>query len=251
MVDAHATILIVYAYTETTITSVMVIEDFSIPSAVVLSLLVLKVTYHRLHYIAIAICLLGISLGFVNDFLFVVGDESSDPGKRPLLGDLMSLCGAFLYALENVLQEMLIKKKEDVFNFLGFIGIFGVLITFAEALIAGELKQFDNVQPEDRGKIAANFIGMAAVNFFTYTVIPFFVTRSGATLLNPSNVTTILWSMLFDIVLFGSPFYPLSLCAFCFELTGIIIFSLKMPQRKEAVASDTALSTELPENKID
>ena len=45
---------------------------------------------------------------------------------------------AFLYALENVLQEYLIKKKEDVFNFLGFIGLFGVLITLAEATITWE-----------------------------------------------------------------------------------------------------------------
>jgi hypothetical protein len=43
VVDCHATILIVFAYTQTTLTSVMIIEDFSIPSAVLLSLIVLKV----------------------------------------------------------------------------------------------------------------------------------------------------------------------------------------------------------------
>lgn len=48
-----------------------------------------------------------------------------------------------------------------------------------------------------------NFFGMAAVNFMTYTIIPFYVVRSGATLLNLSNVTTIVWSMLSDILLFG------------------------------------------------
>ena len=50
----------------------------------------------------------------------------------------MALVGAFLYASENVLQEYLIKKKEDVFNFLGFIGLFGTLITLAEATITWE-----------------------------------------------------------------------------------------------------------------
>ena len=74
--------------------------------------------------------------GFLNDFL-VVG--TSDPqASRPILGDFLALSGAFLYALENVLQELLIKKKEDVFNFLGFIGGFGVLITLIEASIVGE-----------------------------------------------------------------------------------------------------------------
>jgi hypothetical protein len=74
-----------------------------------------------------------------------------------------------------------------------------------------------------------NYFGMAAVNFVTYTIIPFYVTKSGATLLNLSNVTTIIWSMLVDIFLYGGPFYPLCLCAFAIEIVGIITFSLKEP----------------------
>ena len=70
---------------------------------------------------------------------------------------------------------------------------------------------------------------MAAVNFVTYTIIPFYVTKSGATLLNLSNVTTIIWSMLVDIFLYGGPFYPLCICAFAIEIVGIVIFSLKEP----------------------
>jgi len=70
-----------------------------------------------------------------------------------------------------------------------------------------------------------NLIGFAGVNLVCYSIIPFFVQRSGATLLNISNVTTVLWSMLFDIVLFHKPFYVLYLCAFVLEMIGIIIFS--------------------------
>lgn len=70
---------------------------------------------------------------------------------------------------------------------------------------------------------------MAAVNFVTYSIIPFFITRSGATLLNLSNVTTIVWSMLSDIIFFGGKFYWLNLGAFVVEMTAIVIFSLKEP----------------------
>ena len=77
-----------------------------------------------------------------------------------------------------------------------------------------------------------NYIGMALVNFVTYTIIPFYITRSGATLLNLSNVTTIVWSMLFDIVLYGSSFYPVCLLAFVIELIAIIIFSTREPEKK-------------------
>ena len=73
---------------------------------------------------------------------------------------------------------------------------------------------------------------MALVNFVTYTIIPFYITRSGATLLNLSNVTTIVWSMLFDIVLYNSSFYPICLLAFIIELVAIIVFSTREPKKK-------------------
>ena len=100
LVDSHATILIIYAYTMTSITSVMIIEDFSIPSAVILSLIVLKVSYFKRHWIGIFICACGISLGFLNDFLFF---QETTEASRPILGDICALTGAFFYALENVL----------------------------------------------------------------------------------------------------------------------------------------------------
>lgn len=137
LVDSHATILIIYAYTMTSITSVMIIEDFSIPSAVILSILFLRVSYFKRHWIAIVICLTGISIGFLNDFLYF---EETSEAARPLLGDLCALLGAFFYALENVLQEYLLKKDEDVFNFLGWIGLFGTLLCGTYSLILGEFK---------------------------------------------------------------------------------------------------------------
>ena len=226
LVDSHATICIIYAYSMTSLTSVMIIEDFSIPSAVVLSLCFLKVTYHRKHWLGIAICLCGIAIGFTNDFLFF--NEPSE-GPKPILGDVAALIGAFFYALENVLQEYLLKKKEDVWNFLGFIGLFGVLVTLAYSLILGEYKQFADLPPNSFWPVFGNYFGMAAVNFFTYSIIPFYVQRSGATLLNLSNVTTIVWSMLSDMFLFGSSFYPLCLVAFSIEMVGISVFSMVEP----------------------
>ena len=82
-----------------------------------------------------------------------------------------------------------------------------------------------NVTSEDKWQVVGNFFGMAAVNLVTYTVIPFFIQRSGATLLNLSNVTTIVWSMLSDIFLYGGQFYPLCLVAFVVEMAGIVVFS--------------------------
>ena len=157
----------------------------------------------------------------------------------------MALGGAFLYASENIIQEYLIKKPLDVFNFLGFIGIFGLCTTLIEATIAGEFSSFHNVkQGVTTWQIVSNYLGMALTNFVTYSIIPFFITRCGATLLNLSNVTTIIWSMLSDILLFDGEFYPLYLLAFAVELIGIILFSWKEPLRKTQEIQDEDLKSE-------
>ena len=209
----------------------MIIEDFAIPSALVLSLVLLKIRYKVSHYIGISICLVGISIGFLNDFLHLSDEKQT--ASRPILGDFLALIGAFCYALENVIMEYLIKKPGDVFNILGFIGAFGVMTTVVEAAVVGEFGAFAHINPGvSNWSIFANYAGMAATNFVCYTLIPFYIARSGATLLNLNNVTTILWSMLSDIFLFGGQFYPLYLAAFFVELGGILLFSLAKPEMR-------------------
>ena len=70
---------------------------------------------------------------------------------------------------------------------------------------------------------------MAACEFVVYSVIPFYVSRSGATLLNLSDTTTIVWSMLFDCLLYQQSFRWLPAVAFILEVAGIVIFSLQEP----------------------
>lgn len=78
----------------------------------------------------------------------------------------------------------------------------------------------------------------ALFNFLCYSIIPFFVQRSGATLLNISNVTTVIWSMLFDILVFDKKFQVLYVVAFILEITGVIIFSSERPSKPEKLNKD-------------
>ena len=70
IVDIHATLLIVYAYEFTSITSVMLLEDFTIPSAFILSICFLKIRYTKTHLKALFLCGLGMACSFCND-LFI------------------------------------------------------------------------------------------------------------------------------------------------------------------------------------
>ena len=100
-----------------------------------------------------------------------------------------------------------------------------MILTLIIGSLLGEFSQFYNAKREDRWPIFGNYIGMALVNFCVYTIIPFYVTRSGATLLNLSNVTTVLWSMLFDILLFDGRFYWMNALAFSIEIIAIVLYS--------------------------
>ena len=48
----------------------MLLQDFTIPSAVIMSVFFLKITYKKIHFIAIFICACGMCLSICND-LFV------------------------------------------------------------------------------------------------------------------------------------------------------------------------------------
>lgn len=77
----------------------------------------------------VVICLLGVSCLVWADI------EEGIPlglGNDRLIGDILCLCGAFLYGLSNVAQEFLVKTF-DMVEFLGMIGVFGALITGVQA----------------------------------------------------------------------------------------------------------------------
>ena len=77
----------------------MIINVVTIPSALLLSLLFLKVKYIWNHYIAIAMCIVGISFPVINDVLINPRNTEDQESQSALKGDMMALAGAFMFAL--------------------------------------------------------------------------------------------------------------------------------------------------------
>lgn len=146
IVDVHATLLIVGAFDHAQITSVMLLEDSTIVFAVILSLLVIRVRYDFWpHCVAIGLCIAGMSVSVTNDLVVKKHDEGADSKRTfsdQLLGDGMALGGSFLYALGNILQEKILKRPRDVQHYLGFLGLFGFIISIVEAASFGEINRF-------------------------------------------------------------------------------------------------------------
>ena len=141
IVDIHATLLILFSFNFTSITSVMIIEDFTIPSAFLLSVFFLRIRYNRIHLFGLIFCIGGMSCSIINDVVIKKTHETQEQGTRMVLGDIMALGGAFLYALSNILQERYLKTNQDIYHYLGFLGLFGSSITFLESFIFNELPQ--------------------------------------------------------------------------------------------------------------
>jgi solute carrier family 35 protein F1/2 len=117
-------IVVVKAYQYTSITSVMLLDCFTIPCVMVLSRIFLKATYSKKQYIAVALCLSGLFVLVVSDYFY----NPKDSGSKPILGDICCLLGAFLYAVSNVGEEVLVKKNGRS-EWLSMIGVGGTVIS--------------------------------------------------------------------------------------------------------------------------
>uniref|UniRef100_A0A8C9PTB8 Solute carrier family 35 member F2 n=1 Tax=Spermophilus dauricus TaxID=99837 RepID=A0A8C9PTB8_SPEDA len=125
LADVEANYTIVRAYQYTTLTSVQLLDCFGIPVLMALSWFVLRARYRVIHFIAVFVCLLGVGTMVGADILAGRDDNS---GSDVLIGDLLVLLGASLYAVSNVCEEYIVKKLSRQ-EFLGMVGLFGTIIS--------------------------------------------------------------------------------------------------------------------------
>lgn len=97
ILDVEANVLVVTAYNYTTITSIMLLDCFSIPCVMVLSMIFLKTSYNSMHIVGVVICLLGMGCIVLSDAY--VDKSSDDNGKNSLKGDVLCLVSSPFHIL--------------------------------------------------------------------------------------------------------------------------------------------------------
>ncbi|XP_020261481.1 solute carrier family 35 member F1-like isoform X2 [Asparagus officinalis] len=107
VVDVEANFLVVKAYQYTSLTSVMLLDCWSIPSVIFLTWLFLKTKYRLRKFAGVAICVAGLVLVVFSD----VHSNDRGGGPKPLKGDMLVIGGSMLYAISNV---------SEVLPFVGF-----------------------------------------------------------------------------------------------------------------------------------
>lgn len=88
ILDVEANVLVVTAYQYTSITSIMLLDCFSIPCVMLLSRLFLRAQYRPQHVAGVVICVTGLVLTVISDIL---QHGSGAKPKGALFGDILCL----------------------------------------------------------------------------------------------------------------------------------------------------------------
>ncbi|KAK3523938.1 hypothetical protein QTP70_016748 [Hemibagrus guttatus] len=195
LTDVEANYAVVTAYQFTTLTSIQLLDCFVIPVLMVLSWFFLKTRYRPLHFIAVAVCLLGVG-AMVGADLLAGRDQGSN--SDVLLGDGLVLISAALYAVSNMCQEYTVKNLSRV-EFLGMMGLFGTLISGVQMAVleAGAIRKITW-----DWTISLLFFAYVLCMYGLYSFMPVVVKMTSATAVNLSLLTADLFSLFCGIVLF-------------------------------------------------
>nr|XP_056714573.1 solute carrier family 35 member F2 [Euleptes europaea] len=235
LVDVEANYTIVKAYQYTTLTSVQLLDCFGIPVLMALSWFILRARYKLIHFIAVAVCLLGVGTMVGADIL--AGRQEGE-GSNVVIGDVLVLLGASLYAISNVSEEYIVKNLSRV-EFLGMVGLFGTVIS---ALQLGIVEHKDIANIQWNWKIVLLFLAFALCMFGLYSFMPIVIRVTSATSVNLGILTADLYSLFFGLFLFGYKFSVLYLLSFVVIMVGFILYCSTPTRTAEAASTSLPLT---------
>uniref|UniRef100_A0A7M4F7H8 Solute carrier family 35 member F2 n=1 Tax=Crocodylus porosus TaxID=8502 RepID=A0A7M4F7H8_CROPO len=234
LADVEANYMIVKAYQYTTLTSVQLLDCFGIPVLMALSWFILRARYRLIHFIAVAVCLLGVGTMVGADIL--AGRQEGE-GSDVVIGDVLVLLGASLYAISNVSEEYIVKNLSRV-EFLGMVGLFGTIISAVQLTIV-EYRDIARIQWN--WKIALLFMAFALCMFGLYSFMPVVIKVTSATSVNLGILTADLYSLFFGLFLFCYKFSGLYILSFIVIMVGFVLYCSTSTWTAETV------STSLPQ----
>ncbi|KAK4566860.1 hypothetical protein RGQ29_002928 [Quercus rubra] len=194
LVDVEANYLVVMAYQYTSMTSVMLLDCWSIPSVMVLTWFFLKTKYRFRKITGVIVCIAGLVLVVFSDVH--AGDRAG--GSNPRKGDAIVIAGATLYAVSNVSEEFLVKNADRV-ELMAMLGLFGAIVSAIQISIV------------ERNALRSIHWTPGQIN--------------GSTMLNLSLLTSDMWSVVIRIFAYKEKVDWLYFVAFGAVTVGLIIYS--------------------------
>ncbi|KAF3778298.1 Solute carrier family 35 member F1 [Nymphaea thermarum] len=216
-VDVEANYLVVKAYQYTSLTSVMLLDCWTIPCVIFLTWMFLKTHYGVLKFTGVAICISGLVMVVFSDA------HASDRGRgsNPIKGDLLVVGGSMLYGISNVSEEFLVKNADRV-ELMAMLGTFGAIIGACQIII---LERHELQSIHWTAGAVLPFVGFALAMFLFYTLVPILLKISGSTMLNLSLLTSDMWAVLIRIFAYKEQVDWMYFLAFFMVAVGLTLYS--------------------------
>ena len=226
--------LIVKAYgLGATISSAMLIDALVIPNVMFLSACMLGTRYSSYHYAGVSLCAVGLVTLCFTDGWSTSGDVRSSPE-----GDSLAALSTMFYAISNVAQQLLVRDR-DVYEYQGQIGFFGTIL--AGALLMGlnshELRSPALADPENLLLMLLFVVCLGVFN----VLAGWLMQAADATVFNLSLLTSDAFGVLVGICMFGQQPSAWFAGAFCFTVTGLLVFNWSPPTNVAPSATVHAL----------
>ncbi|NXU60765.1 S35F2 protein, partial [Horornis vulcanius] len=216
--------------TQTIFLYTQLLDCFGIPVLMALSWFILRARYRMIHFVAVAICLLGVGAMVGADIL-----AGRQEGSDVVIGDVLVLLGSSLYAISNVSEEYIVKNLSRV-EFLGMVGLFGTIISGLQLAI---VEHREIMRTQWNWEVALLFTVFALCMFALYSFMPVVMKVTSATSVNLGILTSDLYSLFFGLFLFFYNFSGLYIVSFVVIMAGFMLY-ISTPTR-------TAEPTELPQ----
>ncbi|KAL6900696.1 hypothetical protein ACP4OV_005372 [Aristida adscensionis] len=218
----------VKSYQYTSLTSVMLLDCWSIPCVIVLTWIFLKTKYGLRKLIGVGVCVAGLILVVFSD----VHASDRAKGPNPLKGDLLVIFGSMLYACSNVTEEFLVKKSNRI-ELMAMLGVFGAVISGIQISIL-EREELHSIK-WNAGAVLP-FLGFALAMFMFYSTVPTVLKICGATMLNLSLLTSDMWAVLIRIFAYHEKVDWIYFIAFAGTASGLVIYSYRGSNDPEETA---------------
>nr|BAR43500.1 hypothetical protein [Perilla frutescens var. crispa] len=214
-VDVHGNYLVNKAFELTSITSVSILDCWTIVWSIIFTWMFLGTKYSVYQFVGAAICVGGLLLVLLSD------SGVTAAGSNPLLGDFLVITGSILFTLSTVGQEYCVKRKDRI-EVVAMIGVFGMLISATEITVL-ERNALSSMQ-WSTGLLAA-YVVYALSSFLFCTLTPFLLKMSGAAFFNLSMLTSDMWAVAIRTFIYNQEVDWLYYLAFCLVVVGIFIYT--------------------------
>jgi drug/metabolite transporter (DMT)-like permease len=157
-----------------------------------------KYKYTWKHFLACLLCFSGTILSFYG--ALSGNDNIIDEIKENIIGFICSLISAICFTSTIVVMEIYFTKGKDIYNFFPYLGLFGSFIVAIESFIYYKINEIVIKNFETDLVHILYVLLFVVISLVLATMIPFYIKRYSASMLNFFMISQIFWSFIFSLI---------------------------------------------------